>query len=46
MLSDTKCKNAKPKDKSYKIYDSNGLFLEIMPAGQKTPKGSKLYFNQ
>ncbi len=34
-LTDVKCKNAKPKDKTYKLYDANGLYLEIMPKGSK-----------
>lgn len=34
-LSDTAVKNAKPKDKPYKIADSGGLFLLVMPNGSK-----------
>ena len=34
-LSDAKVRNAKPKDKSYKISDGDGLFLLIMPNGSK-----------
>jgi len=34
-LNDQKCKNAKPKDKSYKLFDGGGLYLEIMPSGGK-----------
>ena len=37
MLTDTACRNAKPKDKPYKISDSGGLRLLV------TPKGSKLW---
>lgn len=36
-LNDQTCKNAKPKDKAYKLSDGGGLYLEI------TPKGSKLW---
>lgn len=35
MLSDTACKNAKPKDKPYKLSDSKGLFLLVNPNGSK-----------
>ncbi len=34
-LSDTAVKNAKPKAKPYKIADSGGLFLLVMPNGSK-----------
>ena len=37
MLTDTACRNAKPKAKPYKISDSGGLRLLV------TPKGSKLW---
>lgn len=30
-LSDAKCKSTKPKDKPYKLYDGQGMFLEIRP---------------
>jgi integrase len=35
MLTTTQCRNAKPRDKSYKLTDSNGLYLEIRPNGSK-----------
>lgn len=35
MLNNTSCKNAKPKEKPYKIYDEKGLYLEIAPNGSK-----------
>lgn len=35
MLTDTKCRNAKPTEKPYKLTDSNGLFLEVKPNGVK-----------
>lgn len=36
-LTEIKCRNSKPRDKAYKIFDGGGLYLEI------TPKGSKLW---
>ncbi len=34
-LTDTQVKNAKPKDKPYKLADGGGLYLEVMPTGSK-----------
>jgi len=34
-LTDIQVKNAKPKDKPYKLADGGGLYLEIMPTGSK-----------
>jgi integrase len=34
-LSDIQLRNAKPKDKSYKLADGGGLYLEVMPNGSK-----------
>ncbi|GAB6045120.1 tyrosine-type recombinase/integrase [Caminibacter profundus] len=34
-LTDTKIKRAKPKDKMYKLFDGDGLYLEIKPTGRK-----------
>jgi hypothetical protein len=34
-LADVQVKNAKPKDKAYKLFDGGGLYLEIMPTGSK-----------
>ncbi len=34
-LSDTKVRNAKPREKAYKIADGKGLFLTISPNGSK-----------
>ncbi|MEO1923972.1 MAG: integrase arm-type DNA-binding domain-containing protein [Nautiliaceae bacterium] len=34
-LSDTKIKRAKPKDKMYKMFDGDGLYLEVKPTGRK-----------
>lgn len=35
MLTDTQCRNAKPRDKAYKLTDGGGLVLEIKPNGVK-----------
>lgn len=35
VLTDTKIKNSKPKNKLYRIADSNGLAIEITPSGIK-----------
>jgi hypothetical protein len=35
MLTDTQCRNAKPKDKPYKLLDGKGLYLEVKPNGVK-----------
>lgn len=35
MLTDKACKNAKPKNKPYKLSDAQGLYLEVMPSGSK-----------
>jgi integrase len=34
-LTDTTIRNAKPREKKYKIYDTGGLFMIIAPAGGK-----------
>lgn len=34
-LSDKTCKNTKPKEKPYKLFDGGGLYLEILPTGKK-----------
>lgn len=34
-LTDTKIKNAKPKDKTYTLADGEGMYLEIAPTGSK-----------
>ncbi len=34
-LTDTAIRNAKPKDKAYKLYDEKGLFLQVTPNGGK-----------
>jgi hypothetical protein len=35
MLFDTTCRNAKPKEKPYKLSDSKGLYLLVSPNGSK-----------
>lgn len=34
-LTDVQVKNAKPKDKPYKLFDGGGLYLEVMPTGSR-----------
>ena len=34
-LTNVDIKNAKPRDKSYRLYDEQGLYLEVTPAGGK-----------
>jgi hypothetical protein len=34
-LTDKTCKNSKPKDKTYKVSDGHGLYLQIEPTGAK-----------
>ena len=34
-LTDTKCRNAKPLEKVYKLQDGQGLYLEVRPTGVK-----------
>ncbi len=34
-LTDTACRTAKPKEKSYKLFDGGGLYLEVMPTGSR-----------
>lgn len=33
MLSDTRVRAAKPREKAYKLYDERGLFLFVTPTG-------------
>jgi hypothetical protein len=35
MLTATKCRNAKPKNRPYKLTDGKGLYLEVKPNGVK-----------
>ncbi|HEY8436669.1 MAG TPA: Arm DNA-binding domain-containing protein [Haloplasmataceae bacterium] len=34
-LSDLACRNAKPQSKPYKIFDSGGLFLDVLTTGKR-----------
>src|ERR1051326_2408653 len=34
-LTDIQIRRAKPKDKTYKLFDGRGLYLEITPTGSK-----------
>lgn len=34
-LTDPKIRQAKPKEKAYKLSDGNGLYLEVQPNGSK-----------
>lgn len=34
-LTELQVKNAKPKDKPYKLFDGGGLFIEVMPSGSR-----------
>lgn len=42
-LTAVKIKNAKAKGKPYKLFDRDGLFLQIMPPGKLSPKGSRYW---
>ena len=42
-LNDVKLRNAKPKDKPYRLFDGGGLYLEVMPISPKSPSGGKLW---
>jgi hypothetical protein len=35
MLTETAIRAAKPREKSYKLFDGLGLYLEIAPTGSK-----------
>ena len=35
MLTDSQCRNAKPKEKPYKLTNGKGLYLEVKPNGVK-----------
>ena len=34
-LTEAKLKNLTPKDKSYKVFDGKGLYIEVYPNGSK-----------
>ena len=35
MLTSIGVKNAKPKEKKYRLYDTGGLYVEVSPSGGK-----------
>jgi len=36
ILTDTKCRAAKPQEKSYKLSDAHGLYLFVAPTGLRS----------
>lgn len=36
MLTDVQCRKAAPRDRRYKLADSRGLYLEVLPSGSKS----------
>ena len=42
-LTDAACRNAKPKDKPYKLTDRDGLSLLVKPKSPRNPRGIKLW---
>ena len=46
QLTDMRIKSLKPKDKPYKVFDGQGLYLEIMPNGGKKWRYRYLFRNQ
>ena len=45
-LTDLKCRTAKPKQKSYRLADMEGLYLEVMPSGSKLWRMKYRMFNK
>ena len=43
MLTDTKIKSLKPREKAYKVFDANGLFLHVQTSGSKLWKQKYRY---
>jgi integrase len=43
VITDTEIKALRPKAKPYKVSDSGGLHILVMPESSKLPKGSKLW---
>ena len=37
-LAETQVRNARPRDKAYKLFDGGGLYLEVFPSGTKSWK--------
>jgi integrase len=46
MLTDVSVRNAKPKDKPYKITDEKGMYLFVQPAGGKLWRFDYRYFGK
>ena len=43
MLTDKRCENAKPREKPYKIYAEDGMYLLVNPRGSKLWQMKYLY---
>src|SRR3546814_11213540 len=43
MLNDAKLRNAKPRDKAYKLTDSHSLYLLVKPSGGKLWRWNYVY---
>lgn len=37
-LAETQVRNARARDKAYKLFDGGGLYLEVFPSGTKSWK--------
>lgn len=42
-LNDLQCRQFKPEAKPYRKFDGGGLYLEVKPAGPRTPNGVKVW---
>lgn len=38
-LTDMRVRNAKEKEKPYKLFDAGGLYLDVAPSGSRTVSG-------
>ena len=45
-LTNIKCQNTKPKEKTHKLFDGKGLFLEVRPNGSKYWRLKYRYLNK
>lgn len=45
MLTETQCRNAKPKEKPYKLADGKGLYLEVKTNGVTPYKAADISRN-
>ncbi len=43
MLTDVQVRGLKARSTQFKAYDSDGLFLLVLPVGPRTPKGTKAW---